>query len=39
MSNIKVIGVDVAKNSLQIYAEDAFGKQIFNKQVSRPRFF
>lgn len=38
MSNITVIGVDLAKNVFQVYAEDAQGNKLFNRKYTRKKF-
>lgn len=38
MNNISVLGVDLAKNVFQVYAEDRFGNRLFNRQYKRKAF-
>lgn len=38
MNKITRLGVDLAKEKIQVYAENKLGKEIFNKQMSRTRF-
>ena len=37
MSNIKVLGIDLAKNIFQIHGTDTSGKGILRKRLSRPK--
>ena len=37
MSDITVIGIDLAKNVFQVHAEDAKGNKVFNKQFTRKK--
>ncbi len=34
---IRKIGIDLAKSSVQIYAEDEFGKRVFNKKMNKKK--
>lgn len=36
MSNIKVIGINLAKDVFQLHGTDAKGKQVLSKRLSRP---
>jgi transposase len=38
MEKITLLGVDLAKEKIQIYAEDSKGKKVFNKQIKRTSF-
>ena len=38
MKNITRVGVDLAKNVLQVCGVDALGKVVFNKSLSREKF-
>ena len=38
MKNIKVLGIDLAKNVFQVHGTDSKGKCIFRKRMSRPNF-
>lgn len=38
MNNIILIGVDLAKNDFQVYAENKAGKRIHNKRLTRNKF-
>ena len=38
MSEITRVGVDLAKNVVQVHAVDAAGKQVTNRQLSRDKF-
>jgi len=35
MNNITAVGIDLAKNIFQVYAEDKKGNKVFNKKMSR----
>jgi transposase len=37
MKNIKVLGIDLAKNVFQIHGTDAKGKCVFRKRLSRSK--
>lgn len=37
MSNIKVLGIDLAKNVFQLHGADARGKKVFSKRLSRAK--
>lgn len=37
MANIKVLGIDLAKNVFQIHGTDGRGKQILSKRLSRQK--
>lgn len=37
MSNIKVLGIDLAKNVFQLHGTDARGKKVFGTRLSRPK--
>ena len=34
---IKTIGIDLAKDSFQLYAEDEFGKKIMNRKLTKTK--
>ena len=38
MSEITRVGVDLAKNVIQVHAVDAAGKLVTNRQLSREKF-
>lgn len=38
MSNINVLGIDLAKNIFQVCAEDKHGNQLFNRRYKREKF-
>jgi transposase len=38
MSNVTVIGIDIAKNFIQIHGEDVHGKTLLKKRVARDNF-
>ncbi len=35
MSEVCTIGLDIAKNNVQVHGEDGQGKKVFNKQLNR----
>ena len=35
MKEISIMGIDLAKHTFQIYAEDKNGKPVYNKKISR----
>ena len=37
-NEVKVLGVDVAKNVFQIHGVDASGKEVFRRKLSRAKF-
>ena len=37
MKNIKVLGIDLAKNVFQLYGIDSKGKKVISKKVSRSK--
>ena len=39
MREVSTLGVDLAKNNFQIYGSDYFGHGLFNRKVSREKFF
>lgn len=39
MKEVSTLGVDLAKNSFQLYGSDRFGHRLFNKKVNRSQFF
>ena len=38
MHNISVVGIDLAKNVFQVYAEDKGSNKVFNKEMKRAQF-